>query len=111
MAIPLQEYFDVLMRFARAPADSLDRTSGVDLNKVSALFGEGALLGVETSNLSDGKSWRRVSLSARGAVMLAEWQSLLERGTIRGRVMANVERALWALVGALLAVATRWIGG
>lgn len=96
---PLQRFFGVLLRFAETKRD-IDE-SDPDFWIAHALRKEGCLSGDDTASL-DCRQLEDVRITAKGAVVLAEWRLLIERSTVRGRILANVERVLWALVGALL---------
>lgn len=96
---PLQRFLGVLLRFANEEGDIDERDP--DFWIAQALWKEGCVSALDTSNL-EGHRLQSVRIAAKGAVVLAEWRLLIERSTVRGRIVANVERVLWALVGALL---------
>lgn len=104
---PLREYFDVLRIISLSPNISVDQDSVVDGVKVKALIDEQCLLGVDVSTI-DGTTpkFEGVCITPHGAVVLAEWSSILERESFKFKFMLIVERFIWVFVGILSTVAS-----
>lgn len=78
--------------------DSLDESSGVDMQKALSLFEMGFIVGRNRSDINN-KSLHQLTITPAGAAMLAEWGALLERSSLKGRAMAIIERFVWSFVG------------
>jgi hypothetical protein len=102
---PLKEYCDCLKLFASKKFELVNsKTPGVDIEQVAQLI-ELDWLSVESNNSSyDGKEYTGVRINPVGAAVLAEWEAILRASSISGRVMANIERLAWLVIGVLLSL-------
>jgi hypothetical protein len=101
---PLQEYFDTLSAFAERSYEKLNKSSGLDLDKVKALYEAGFVSGYDATTMDAGFALINASITPPGAVVLAEWNTLLERASLRGRVLSALEKLLWVTVGVVASV-------
>lgn len=95
---PLQEYFNILKTFGALSFDKIDESSDFDLVKIKDLIESNCLKGENVSD-SNGYAFLNVSITARGAVVLAEWHSIIERKSLKYRFMDIVEKMTWVIVG------------
>ena len=104
---PLKEYFKILCMFALSKYETVNKnTTKIDVSKVGDLINQDCLSGIDTSNLSY-EEYRNVKITTHGAVVLAEWSTILEKQSIKGRVMNIIERLLWIIIVVLITVATK----
>lgn len=101
---PLQEYFDILSVIGTTGIEVLNSESGVDIDKAISLYEMGFITGRNRST-QQGLELGNVKLSPNGAAIMAEWASILERGSIKGRFMSVLEKVVWLFVGMLFTVA------
>jgi len=100
---PLQRYFDCLSFFALRPVENVNESTGVDLLLVKNLIEQGCLTaGSESSTYGGGLSFVKVSITPKGAIVLAEWSSLLRSNSFKGRFMDVVGKIVWLLAGMLI---------
>lgn len=83
---PLQEYFELLNFFSSGMVNTVDDSLGLDLEKVESLIEQNCLSGRVTSSF-DGKSFLNVYITPQGAVVLAEWSSILRASSPKGQIM------------------------
>ena len=100
---PLQEYFELLSMFSSGMVNLVDNSLDIDLEKVKSLINQNCLSGIDTSTLA-GKSFHNVSITPQGAVVLAEWSSLLRVSSPKGQIMEALGKIIWLLAGMLLTV-------
>ncbi len=106
---PLQEYFNVLSVFANSSFEKLGHEHNVDLEKVKALHDVGCLDGTDVST-RDGIGFLNVSISPKGAEVLAEWRLLLDRSSFKGRLLSQLEKFLWVIVGIIATLLVQYFG-
>jgi len=99
---PLQEYFKLLSMFSAGMVKLVDNTLDIDLEKVESLITQNCLSG-RVSSL-DEKSFLNVSITPQGAVVLAEWSSLLKASSPKGQIMDALGKVIWLLAGMLITV-------
>jgi hypothetical protein len=87
---PLREYVDILLMFAESSCELVDESTFTNFAKVQALDEAGCLSGIDTSTVKE-RSLIDVALTPKGAQMLTEWNGLIERGSLKGRVLAGLE--------------------
>lgn len=105
----LRAYFETLCMFADAPVAHVDKQTGVDIERVRGLFEAGCLMGIDVSTI-DGYAYADVRISAHGAEVLAQWQAMIDRDTLRTRLLATLDKLIWLVTGALLTKVADWLG-
>lgn len=100
---PLREYFETLRMISLTPYVDIDGKSEINVNKVKALVEQGCLSGINSPALS-GISFKEVSITPHGAVVLAEWSRILDEMSLKSKFMVIVERFVWVFVGIMSTV-------
>jgi len=95
---PLQRYFDCLNFFALRVVKKVDKSTDLDLPLVKNLIGQGCLAGSDSSSY-DGLAFTNVSITPQGAVVLAEWASLLRASSVKGQLMETLGKLVWLFAG------------
>ncbi len=75
-----------------------ENTEGVNFDRVSSLIELGYLSGEKRIVLGF-VTHHNVSLTASGAAILAEWNHLLEKCSLKGRILVQAEKAIWFGLG------------
>jgi len=102
---PLREYFDILRIISLSPNISVNTESNIDGVKVKALIEQECLSGIDVTTVHvSSPEFEDVRITPHGAVVLAEWSSILERESFKFKFMLIIERFVWVLVGILSTV-------
>ncbi len=100
---PIKDYFDCLSLFAGKSFERIDRNSGMDMAKISALIQQGCLSGIDAST-TDGHTFFDVAITPNGAVVLAEWQTFLRLNSLQGKIMETLGKIVWLIAGMVITV-------
>jgi S-adenosylmethionine synthetase len=100
---PLKEYFECLRMFTSGVVECVDSESGMDLVKVKQLIEQDCLNATDASTMV-AYAFLNVSITPRGAVVLAEWSNLLSRNTVKGQLLDALGKIIWLLAGMVITV-------
>jgi hypothetical protein len=100
---PIKEYFECLLMFASGEVEVVTSESNFNFVKVRQLIDQGCLSGIDRST-DDRNCFVCVSITPRGAVVLAEWSSLLSRNTVKGQLLDALGKIIWLLAGMVITV-------
>lgn len=100
----LQLYFDCLNHFSSEPIEEVGESDDLDFNLVKNLIEEGCLSAIDATTF-DGMCFANVSITPKGAVILAEWGALLRTSSLKGQFMDTLGKLVWLVAGIAATVA------
>ncbi len=109
-AKPLHRFIRVL-EVAASGAGKINKDSGVDLVAANSLYDDGCISGARGQYPAEPGRFliQDLSITPKGAALLAEWSALIARTSKSGRFLAVAERLVWVLVGVAASLSGKFI--
>ena len=84
--------------------ERVDASANIDLALVKCLIEQDCLSAIDATSY-DGKCFLQVSITPKGAVVLAEWGVILRANSVKGQLIESVGKVVWLFAGVVATIA------
>lgn len=106
MKINKESYLSYLRKANDGVLEPTNRLAGIELRLVQELIEEGLLSDSKDRFLSEAETNKTV-ITPKGAVTLSDWERDIKVNSFRYKLLSNLERLMWVIVGVIATVASK----